>query len=97
MKSLPILCAAACIVAGSYTPAQAISVSDPGYYNQCQAAYVHDPATYERDCDKSMDSLTKGKGEPAPVVVCVGGIQMLLPTIGARVRVAEPAPGPCVT
>lgn len=91
MKSLPVLCAAVCIVAGSYTPAQAISVDEPGYYNKCQAAYVHDPVTYERDCENSMDSLTKGKNEPAPVVVCVTdlGPVILMMTPGERVRTAS--------
>lgn len=90
MKRIFILGTAALMIAGTYSPAQAITVNDPGYYNKCMAAYVNDPATYDRDCDKSMDSLTKAPIEPKPVVVdpCVGIIDPLLFPFGARVQVA---------
>ena len=45
------------------SPAIALSPDDPGYFNDCAAAYVADPALYERDCVDTQDSLS-GPSEP---------------------------------
>lgn len=101
MKRVFIMCTAAMMIAGTYSPAQAITVNEPGYYNKCMAAYVNDPATYDRDCDESMDSLTKAPIEPKPVVIPApepcpfGAIDPLLFPFGARVQVAGCLPGCC--
>lgn len=97
MKRISILCAAV-LAAGTYTPAMAIGTTDPGYYNKCAAAYVSDPATYDRDCAASMNSLM-GITVGAPPVVAppaptptpspgCGSINMRLLPAGERVKVA---------
>lgn len=67
MKRISILCAAI-LAAGTYTPAMAIGTADPGFYNKCAAAYVSDPATYDRDCAASMKSLIENTVGAPPVV-----------------------------
>jgi hypothetical protein len=97
MKRISILGAAALMVAGTYTPAQAITVNEPGYFNKCAAAYVQDPALYDRDCaaqlNKGLTTLEKGE----PVIDCpdYGLINTLNLPKWARVRVADI--DPCYT
>jgi hypothetical protein len=50
IRLVAVAATAALMGALTYTPAMAISPNEPGYFNKCRAAYINDPATYERDC-----------------------------------------------
>lgn len=65
LKTLAAYAAAGAMLAGFATaPAVALSPSEPGYYNDCAAAYVADPALYDRDCTGENGSSLTGPVEP---------------------------------
>lgn len=70
----------------SYSPALAISPSEPGYYNLCQQAWVNDPATYDRDCAGTNNPSLTGPVEEAP---CPEYVTMTNFTYGMVIKVAD--------
>jgi hypothetical protein len=63
LNALAALAAATAMIgAVSTAPALALSPNEPGYYNDCAAAYVSDPALYERDCVNTEESLSDSPG-----------------------------------
>lgn len=96
MRRIAILCGAALTVVGAYSPAQAITVNEPGYYNKCAAAYVQDPALYDRDCAGELNNGLTTLDKETPTIVCpsIGMIDPLTFPLWTRVRVADLDPCP---